>query len=158
MLNRSSFPFISSQRSSRERCSPSGLLFFLNSSFHFSLSMARVLPLPSNVSELTFLVVVVFDLLEELLTDFHTISILFKLSYLLLLCLFNQLFSLLWIFGLVDCPKVSSRRKIRFIVIWKVELKVRIFFHYLSVDSLDIKAFVVRNRLSIGVLIRNSLS
>jgi len=120
--------------------------------------MARVLPLPSNVSELTFLVVVVFDLLEELLTDFHTISILFKLSYLLLLCLFNQLFSLLWIFGLVDCPKVSSRRKIRFIVIWKVELKVRIFFHYLSVDSLDIKAFVVRNRLSIGVLIRNSLS
>jgi len=120
--------------------------------------MARVLPFPSDVIELTFLVVVVFDLLEELLTDFNKISILLKLPHLLFLCLFNQFFSLLWIFGLEDCPKVSSRRKIGFIIIWKVKLKVRIFFHYLSVDSLDIKAFVVRNRLSIGVLIRNSLS
>jgi len=116
------------------------------------------LPLPSDVSELTFLVVVVFDLLEELLTDFDEISILLKLPHLLLLCLLNQLFSLPRIFGLVDCPEVGSRRKIRFIVIWKVELKVRIFIYYFSVDPFDIKAFVVRNRLGIGVLIWNSLS
>ena len=120
--------------------------------------MARVLPLPSDISELTFLVVVIFDLLEELLTDFDKISILLELSHLLLLCLLNQLFSLPRIFGLVDCPKVGSRWKIRFIVIWKVELKVRIFIHYLSVDLLNVETFVMWNRLSIGVLIWNSLS
>ena len=116
------------------------------------------MPLPSDVSELTFLVVVVFDLLEKQLTDFDEISILFELPHLLLLCLLNQLFSFLWIFGLVDCPKVSSRRQIRFIVIWKVKLKVRIFIYYLSIDPFDVKTFVMWNRLSIGVLIWNSLS
>ena len=119
--------------------------------------MARVLPFPSNISKLTLFVMVIFDLLEELFTDFYAISILFKRPYLLLLCLFNQLFSFPWIFSLVDCPKVSSRRKIGFIIIWEIKLKVRIFFHYLSVDLSDIKAFVVRNRLGIGVLIWNSL-
>jgi len=101
--------------------------------------------------------VVVFDLLEELLADFDKIPILFKCPHLLLLCLLNQLFSLLWIFGLVDCPKVGSRRKIRFIVIWKVELKVRIFINHLSINPLDIKLFVMGDRLGIGVLIWNSL-
>ena len=119
--------------------------------------MARVLPFPSNISKLTLFVMVIFDLLEELFTDFYAISILFKRPHLLLLCLLNQLFSLPWIFSLVDCPKVISRRKIGFIIIWEIKLKVWIFFHYLSVDLSDMKAFVVRNWLSIGMLIWNSL-
>jgi len=150
---RSSFPFISSLNSSRQRCSPSGFHLFRYSSDHFSLSIARVFPFPSDVSELTFFVVVIFYLLEKLLTDFNEISIFFKLSHFLFLCLFNKLFRFSWIFCLIEWPKISSWRKIRFIIIWKVKLKVRIFIHYLSVNFLEVKTFVMRNRFGIGMLI-----